>query len=259
MYDNICKYLAENFSEDLASWLLGEPIQLTELQPAELNVDPIRADSLILLNNDNLILHLEFQTRPDEKMAFRMLDYRVRAYRRFPNKAMRQIVIYLKESDSALIEQNFFEIPNLSFRFDIIKLWKQPTEVFLNSSGLLPFAALTKTLDPAATLQTVSQTLEQITPKVRQNDIAACTEILAGLILDKQFIRQILKDEIMKESVIYQDIFQQGKQEGKQEGTQEEKLMIAVSMLQESLPVDLISKVTRLPVETIRALANESS
>jgi len=54
MYDNICKFLAENFKEDLATWLLGSPIKLTELSPTELSNDPIRADSLILLQSDEL-------------------------------------------------------------------------------------------------------------------------------------------------------------------------------------------------------------
>jgi hypothetical protein len=49
MYDNTCKYLAENFTEDIASWLIGSRVTLTELNPTELNVDPIRADSIILL------------------------------------------------------------------------------------------------------------------------------------------------------------------------------------------------------------------
>jgi len=40
-----------------------------------------------------LVLHLEFQTEPDETMGFRMLDYRVRVYRRFPTKTMNQVVI----------------------------------------------------------------------------------------------------------------------------------------------------------------------
>ncbi len=73
MYDNICKFLAENFKEDLATWLLGSPIKLTELSPTELSNDPIRADSLILLQSDELVLHTGFQTGTDEDMPFRML------------------------------------------------------------------------------------------------------------------------------------------------------------------------------------------
>jgi len=49
MYDDTCRFLAENFSADFASWLLAKPVTLTEIQPSELSLDPIRADALILL------------------------------------------------------------------------------------------------------------------------------------------------------------------------------------------------------------------
>ncbi|BDI17167.1 hypothetical protein ANSO36C_29690 [Nostoc cf. commune SO-36] len=41
----------------------------------------------------------------------------------------------------------------------------------------------------------------------RQN-IAGCVEILAGLRFEKDLVRQFLREDIMKESVIYQDIVQ---------------------------------------------------
>ncbi|MEG3438459.1 hypothetical protein V0288_15110 [Pannus brasiliensis CCIBt3594] len=65
MYDNTCKFLAANFSKDLTAWLLGRSIELTVLEPTELFVEPIRADSLIFLQSDDLIVHIEFQTDPD--------------------------------------------------------------------------------------------------------------------------------------------------------------------------------------------------
>jgi predicted transposase/invertase (TIGR01784 family) len=140
MFDNICKFLAENFSSDFATWLLGEPITLTELSPQELSLEPIRADALILLQSAENVLHLEFQTQPDTEIPFRMLDYRVRGYRRFPNKGMHQFVIYLKQTNSDLVQQNTFSIPGTRHEFTVIRLWEQPTEVFLGTPGLLPFA-----------------------------------------------------------------------------------------------------------------------
>ena len=70
---------------------MGEPISLTELSPSELSLEPIRADALILLESTELVLHLEFQTQPDANIPFCMIDYRLRVYRRFPQKQMRQI------------------------------------------------------------------------------------------------------------------------------------------------------------------------
>lgn len=83
MFDALCKFLTESFSEDYATWLLGKPVKLTELSPQELSLEPIRADALILVQSDDMVLHLEFQTEPDDKMGFRMLDYCVRIYRRW--------------------------------------------------------------------------------------------------------------------------------------------------------------------------------
>ncbi len=70
MYDNICKFLAETFPLDFAQWLLGKPIPLTQLSPSELSLEPIRADALILLESEEVVLHVEFQTRPEPDIPF---------------------------------------------------------------------------------------------------------------------------------------------------------------------------------------------
>lgn len=111
MFDNVCRYLAEQFSADIATWLLGQPITLTKLSPSELFLEPLRADALILLQSEALVLHVEFQTKPDEAIAFRMADYRLRVYRRYPNKQMQQVVVYLRPSRSRLVYQTAFELP----------------------------------------------------------------------------------------------------------------------------------------------------
>lgn len=144
MYDNVCKFLAETFPEELASWLLGQPIALTKLSPSELSLEPIRADSLILLQSSELVLHLEFQTETDPWIPFRMLDYRLRTHRRFSEKTMRQVVVYLKPTNSPLAYQNRFELENTYHEFEVIRLWEQSPETFLSSPGLYPFAVLTQ-------------------------------------------------------------------------------------------------------------------
>ncbi len=84
MYNNVCKFLAESFSTDFASWLLGTPLTLTKLEPSELSIEPIRADSVTFLKSLEVILHLEFQTTTDKNMALRMADYWLRLYHKFP-------------------------------------------------------------------------------------------------------------------------------------------------------------------------------
>jgi predicted transposase YdaD len=63
-----------------------------------------------------------------------------------------------------------------------------------------------------------------------QSNVAASAGILAGLLLEKGFINQVLRRDIMQQSVIYQEwkeeFLQEGRQEGLQEGLQREQALI---------------------------------
>lgn len=262
MYDNVCKFIAEMFSEDFATWLLGVPIPLTELKPTELSLQPIRADSLIFLQSDNLVLHIEFQTEPKTDIPFRMADYRLRVYRKFPQKEMYQVVIYLKKSNSELVQQNTFELTELRHRFNVIRLWEESPEPFLNKPGLFPFAVLTQTENPINVLTQVAEQINQISNRKTQSDLAASTAILAGLSLNQRDIRRILRSEIMRESVIYQEILaegeqigeRRGEQIGEQRGEQQATEKIALNLLQAGMEIEQVAQMTELTIEQIQAL-----
>ena len=270
MYDNTCKLLAENFPADFASWILGRPIPLSKLEPSELSAEPIRADSLIFLESSDLILHLEFQTRTDENMPLRMLDYWVRIRRRFPAKQIHQTVIYLKPTNSPLAYQDIFISDQTQHPFNIIRLWEQPTAIFQQYSGLLPFVTLSQTNNPEEALRQAAQQIETITDKDIQANIAAATFIISGLTLNQEVIQRILRREIMQESVTYQLLvregraeglqqgLQQGRQEGLQQGRQEGQSeaanQIALNMLNSGISIDLITQFTGLSLEQIQEL-----
>lgn len=54
---------------------------LPRISSSELLLEAIRAD-ILLLESERQVLHFEFQTQPNSAMAFRMLDYWGRLYRR---------------------------------------------------------------------------------------------------------------------------------------------------------------------------------
>lgn len=221
MFDNISKFLIEQFPEDFASWLIGEPIALTELSPSELSLEPIRADALILLQSDNIVLHCEFQTNPDPSMPFRMADYALRVYRRFPQKQMVQVVIYLRPTESDLVSQTTFAANNLRHEFQVVRLWEQPTEVFFQRPGLLPYAVLSQTDDRVRVLQQVAEAIDAMGDRNQQSNVSAATGIMAGLILNQDTIRRVLRRELMQESVVYQELREEARQEARQEVRQE--------------------------------------
>jgi predicted transposase/invertase (TIGR01784 family) len=217
-YDNICKYLAEQYPTEFAQWLSTEQVTDIQVLKTELNVEPIRADSLTLLQTANQILHIEFQTLPDSNLPLplRMLDYWVRLKRRY-RCHIEQVVIFLKSTNSDAVFINELIDINTSHRYQVIRLWEQNPAPLLASPALLPFAALSQSDAPNTLLEQVVTQLDRIEEPRQRSNLAACVDVLAGLRFDKTLIRQLLREEMMQESVTYQDIIQKGRRQGKQE------------------------------------------
>ncbi|NJN87929.1 MAG: Rpn family recombination-promoting nuclease/putative transposase [Leptolyngbyaceae cyanobacterium SL_7_1] len=233
MFDNVSKFLIEQYSPDFATWLIGEPIALTELSPSELSLEPIRADALILLQSADVVLHCEFQTNPDSTMPFRMADYALRVFRRFPRKRLVQVVIYLRPTDSEIVQQTSFIANRLRHEFEVVRLWEQPTEIFFQRPGLLPYAVLSQASDRTAVLRQVAATIDALPTRQQQSNLSAASGILAGLVLDKQVIRRVLRRELMQESVIYQELREEAREEALQQVREEMRQKLREEIRQE--------------------------
>jgi predicted transposase/invertase (TIGR01784 family) len=249
MYDDTCRFLAEHFSSDFASWLLGDPVEMTELKPSELSLDPIRTDALILLQSDASFLHLEFQTLPKENVSFRMLDYRVRGYRKDPTKLMRQVVIYLKQTASERVYQTSFTMENTRHQFEVVRLWEQPASLFLQYSGLIPFAVLGQSADAQETLRQAAQQIDRIANSTVQANLLAASGILAGLKLEDEVVYRIIRRDIMQESTVYRSI--------QREVQEERDRAIALNFLREGLSVEMVARGTGLSLEEVQQLQQQ--
>ncbi len=91
-------------------------------------------------------------------------------------------------------------------------MWEQYPAILLANPALLPLAVLARTDSPASLLEEVAARVDMIEERQQKSDISAYTEILAGLKFDKDFIRRFLREELMRESVIYQEIEQEVRQ-----------------------------------------------
>ena len=231
-YDNICKYLAEQYPTEFARWLLSDSATDIQVLRSELNVEPIRADSLTLLQTSNQILHLEFQTQPTSNppLPFRMLDYWVRLKRQYWCH-VEQVVIFLKYSTSEAVFTNEFEDVNTRHRYRVIRLWEEDPTPLLANPALLPLATLAKTDSPNALLEQVVAQVDMSEEPRQRGNLSACVAVLAGLRFEENLIRQLFREEIMQESVIYQQILQKGLQQGLQQGKQEEASSLIVRQL----------------------------
>jgi predicted transposase/invertase (TIGR01784 family) len=252
-YDNACKYLAEQYPAEFANWLLSVQSQDIQVLKTELTLEPIRADAVTFLKTANQILHIEFQTLPasNPSIPFRMLDYSVRLKRQY-RCDVEQVVIFLQATNDEIVFTEEYQDRTTSHRYRVVRLWEQEPAPFLANPGLLPLATLTQTDSPQALLAQVAEQVDRISEREQRQNIAGCAEILAGLRFEKDLIRQFFREEIMRESVIYQDILQQGLQQGRQEGKQEGEVALITRLLTRRL-----GKVDSLLMERIRGLSTE--
>lgn len=217
-YDNTCKYLAEQYPADFVKWLLSTETSDIEILKTELSLEPIRADSVTFLQIINTILHLEFQTLPSSNpaMDFRMLDYYTRLKREYGCQ-IEQVVIFLQQTTSEIVFRQEYVDTNTRHRYRVIRIWEQDPTPLLANPALLPLATLARSDSPNSLLEQVAAQVDMIEENDERQNISACTQILAGLRFDKNLIQQLFREEIMQESVIYQDILQKGEQRGKKQ------------------------------------------
>ncbi len=246
-FDNVCKLLAEKYPADFVRWLIGEESTNVKVLKTELSLEPIRADSVTFLQTANRILHIEFQTLTlsNPAIPFRMLDYSVRLKRQYKCPVV-QIIIFLQETNDEIAFTEEYVDDTTIHRYRAIRMWEQDSSLFLGNLALLPLAPLCRTDSPQDLLSQVAQEVAKISDRETRQNTAAYTEILAGLRFEKGLIRQLLSEDIMQESVIYQDILQKG---------EERTIIRQLNRRFGEINSSLIDRIKLLPIEKLDTLA----
>lgn len=184
-----------------------------------------------------------------------MLDYWVRLYRLY-RLPITQVVVLLLPSAPETVIETVFHVESTRHEYRVICLWEENPEIFLNNAALLPLAPLTATTQPQALLQQVLERVNQLQPQQR-SEISAYTQIFAGLKYKKDLIRQLFREDMMRESVIYQEILAEGEQRGEQRWRLAEARSLIFRLLTRrvgQLTLPLIGKIEMLSVEELENL-----
>ncbi len=267
--DNLCKRLAESYPEQFVAWLFGARPGPVKIFQTELNREPLRADSAILLERDDEIFHIEFQTsaRSHVPLPVRMLNYYASFKYLSPSSEIRQALIMLKETGQTIPAG--YRSHCLEFRYTVIKLWEQDADALLQHDGLLPLAVLCQADDGPRLLQRVAEKITALPTQDERARQLARARLLAGLRYAQEMIYDILQGgSMIEESTVYQDIWQKGrgfgKQEGKQEGFSEgfaqgserERQLVLRMLTRQlgSIPTGTQKRISQLTVEKIEEL-----
>ena len=144
------KRLIRAHPQHFVSWVLKGAIYKAALS-IELKNWTRETDFLldVIQNERQMLVHMEFQSREDEDMAQRLLEYNVLATREHGRPVL-SCVIYLRKDSKIAESPLIWELPNgqkvLYFHFIVIKLWDITADELIqtNLTGLLPLVPLTK-------------------------------------------------------------------------------------------------------------------
>jgi predicted transposase/invertase (TIGR01784 family) len=255
-FDNLCKLLTEKYPVRFASWVLGQPIEFAEVLKSELHIEPIRADSVTFLRLQGQILHIEFQVKldSDPPLPLRMLDYWVRLYRLY-RLLIRQVVVLLRPPAEGTVIETAFVLGTTRHEYQVLCMWEQDPSTFLEDISLLPLATLAATQYPEQLLKQVAQQVSTIESTQQRRESSAYAQLLAGLRFNKSLIRQVFREGIMRESVIYQEIQQEGEERGILKGEQSIIFRLLARRVGEVSP-ELKSQIQSLSLNQLDALAD---
>nr|BBH93075.1 hypothetical protein KTA_12740 [Thermogemmatispora argillosa] len=192
------------------------------------------------LEGETLLIHLEFQSRADNKMAHRLLMYNILADERYGSPVL-SCVIYLRRCGVVATPYRR-QLPNATpvydFYFQVIKLWELPAQELLARQlpGLLPLLPLSREGRSRQVIRTMIERLQQ----ARQFELLEVGLLLASLAWadapasERQWLQeqiqmlteflQELKQTDAARALIEEGLRQgieQGRQEGRQEGLQQ--------------------------------------
>jgi predicted transposase YdaD len=167
------------------------------------------------------------------------------------------VVVLLPPSEGTTIE-SVFEVESTRHEFQVVKMWEQDPEMFLQDPALLPFAVLTRTQDADQLLDRIVQEVIEIPETEERQEVSAYVQLMAGLKYDKDRIRRVFREGMMRESVIYQEIFQEGEERGLEQGLEQGQRSLILLQLEQrfgSLSEQERDRISALNLDQLGTLA----
>jgi len=235
-YDHSLKCLSERFPEDFIKYIFGEErkYKVDMILQREYRTKKVAADFVVKIAHGDspFILHIEFESSYGKDMPLRMLNYYTRIVRKY-KLPVYSVVLYLNPKYANRTFKDYYDGSVFDkkriFEFKVIKAWKLDASVIIDNKlyGLYPLLPLIKDADIKNCLSIIDAA--PIKESLRK-DLHFCTIVLAGLKYDQELLKSLSKEDIMKESSMYQYLFKDAIEEGMEKGEKKgiEKSIISV-------------------------------
>lgn len=216
-YDITTSYLFRHFPRDFVGWMVqgGEFVELADTALKQIRypdaiawVKVTAPDGVVI----KILSHLEFQTDADDGMPRRMVGYIGRIVDAY-DAPVDSTVIYLRPqeiNDPGIYHYTF--PTELTITYRVMKIWEMDGSAFLENptSGLLPLTPLMQKPADVTEQQWLRRCIQTIeastTSEQERKELIAGTGILAGLIYNVNFVRNVISEEIMLQSSVVQEL-----------------------------------------------------
>ena len=212
-----------------------------------------KADFVVELE-DGSIFHLELQTQPDKNMPLRMLEYRVLLMQKYPDREIRQMVLYV--GDGAPRMESSINTDNLSFRYELRDIKEIHCKELMESPQMEDkiLAVLCNVEDPERYFTEIFEELLKLPEKERADYIRKLLTALHYRPKLKVVLKRLLEERKMPltitEEMIKQDpFFQEGLERGKLEAKKEDILNLYREL---KLSPEQIAKVLKVSEEFVK-------
>ena len=237
-YDNLLKSLLEGQEKQMLPYFVPG-VEYVKTLDIEVVRTPLRVDRVYLVkqNRHKKIVHLEFESGPNNDMAVRLLDYHTYLYRKYKKLPVISMIVYpfpTKMAESPLREvDEKGEI--LTFHFQVLPLWQLQAENYVKEHAVVMYDILPTMQGADASL--LHKAIDEMVEYYKGDDTRLAQEFRwMGIVIrratsmsrtDKREIQERLTmwDDLMEKDPkmrkIRKEMEAKGRTEGIKEGIQE--------------------------------------
>ena len=216
-----------------------------------------RKADLVVELEDRSIFHLELQTHPDKNMPLRMLEYRILLMQKYPDREIRQMVLYVGEGAPRM--ESSINQPNLSFSYELRDIKELSCKELMESSDMEDkiLAVLCNVEEPERYFNELMEELLKLPEKERADYIRKLLTALHYRPKLKMVLKRLLEDRkmpltITREMMEKDPFFQEGKLEAQREAI--------LNLYKElNLPAEKIARVLKVPEEFVKEVIEKEN
>lgn len=251
-YDLIIKALADRYMSHIAALVRGVEVQAERIEHADKEAVAVKrtSDVLVKINEDGYeyIMLVEFQARPDRKMAHRLLEYTAMHHRRY-EKPVYPVVINLTGRGQQDSQYTFdcVDITVVNFNYRQINLQDMPGRDFLYRApvGILPLVPLMRLDDPPEQVleKCVQRFVQEVKPNSDRDVLYVALAALSSLRFPKELILKVLEVIKLENLPLFDGIREEWKSRGKIIG-RVDSIMDALEENTGNRPVELAERLS---------------